>query len=132
MGWARSSDGENKIHTDFCWEYLFQSDHFEDWDRGRVIIFIRGRDCQTRGLPVSDIRTWIYLTSRDETGGGMVVRNVCILTQHYIVSQPRRPRAETPPSWKPQNSHHEYITSCGSDMKQNVLTDLNKFTEVLC
>jgi hypothetical protein len=31
--------------------------------------------------------------------------NVSILSQHYTVSQPRRPRLESSPPWKPQISH---------------------------
>jgi len=37
--------------------------------------------------------------------GSIDLRNIGILPQYYTASQPRRPRLESPPPWKPQNSH---------------------------
>jgi len=39
-----------------------------------------------------------------EDGCSMDLWNVGILPQHYTASQPRRPRVEVSPPWKPQNS----------------------------
>jgi hypothetical protein len=38
-----------------------------------------------------------------EDGGSTDLWNVDILPQHYTASQPRRPRLEKSPPWKPQN-----------------------------
>jgi len=40
-----------------------------------------------------------------EDGSSMDLWNVGTLPRHYTTSQPWRPRLETSPSWKPQNSH---------------------------
>jgi hypothetical protein len=38
-------------------------------------------------------------------GGSIGIRNVCIVLHHYTASHPRRPRLESSPQWKYQNSH---------------------------
>jgi len=43
-----------------------------------------------------------------EDGSSMNLWNIGILPQHNTVSQPRRPRLEISPPWKPPNSHVYY------------------------
>jgi hypothetical protein len=44
------------------------------------------------------------LHPQGEDGSNNVPRNVSILPQHYTASQPRKPRLESLPPWKPQIS----------------------------
>jgi len=46
----------------------------------------------------------LTLTFHPEDCSSMDLWNYGILPQHYTASQPRRPRPETSPAWKPQNS----------------------------
>jgi len=39
----------------------------------------------------------------------MDLRNAGILPQHYTASQPRTPRLESAPPWKPQIMHLEWF-----------------------
>jgi hypothetical protein len=80
----------------------------------------RGRGCRLQ-VPATSPRRWrqngplkrwyptITLhgvrTQKTEDGGSMDLWNVGILPQHYTASEPRRPRLETSPPWKPQKSH---------------------------
>jgi len=47
-----------------------------------------------------------------EDGGSIDLWNIGILPQHCTASQPRRPRLETPPPWRPQNSHSSSELPC--------------------
>jgi hypothetical protein len=47
----------------------------------------------------------LQFTLHPEDWDNDVLRNVGILPQHYTAPQPRRPRLESSPLWKPQISH---------------------------
>jgi len=61
------------------------------WEDARFEFFRGGEDS-------------VRVLLRCEDGGCMALWNYGILPQHYTASQPRRPRPETSPAWKPQNS----------------------------
>jgi len=46
------------------------------------------------------------LSQHFQVEGSMDHWNVGILPQHHTASEPRRPRLESSPPWKPQNSYH--------------------------
>jgi hypothetical protein len=48
------------------------------------------------------------LTVLPEDGGSMDPWNLGILSQHYMVSQPRRSRLESSPPWKAENSYQNF------------------------
>jgi len=51
-------------------------------------------------------RTLFPSFSGRSDGGSKVPPNVVIISQQYTALQPRRPRLESSPSWKPHISHH--------------------------
>jgi hypothetical protein len=68
-------------------------------------------------LAASTFRIKYHQSLHPEGGSSKYLRNISILPQYYTVSQPRRPRLESSPPWKPQIS--QYVSTC--NCSRNIL-----------
>jgi hypothetical protein len=111
MAWATNPNTSVRVPRSFTWGSITS--------RGLCTTMSRkGPSAGTKQVGVA-ATLWLGLLGCDavyycgsipvwsEDRGSMDLWNVGILPQHYTASQPRRPRFETWPPWKPQDSPYD-------------------------